>query len=86
MVGKSSARLDAEVVEHQERGKVAQLGRADGTAHTGTGALSLLDGKEHLTNRAGNGHVGNLDFLFRIIKIRTFSFWFRSLLGMLSLT
>lgn len=43
VVRETRARRDGEVVEHQKRREVAQLGRADGAAHAGANALGLLD-------------------------------------------
>lgn len=76
VVGKACAGLDAEVVEHEEGREVAQLGRSDGTAHTGAGTFCLLDGKEDLTNRARDRHVGSYELLGRIIEVG-FLFRFR---------
>lgn len=52
---------DGEVVEHEERGEVAQLGGTDGAAHAGPSALGLLDGEECLTDGTGNRHVCRFD-------------------------
>lgn len=61
VIRKAGAGLDAEVVEHQEGGEVAQLRRAYGSSYARTCALGLLDGQEDLANRSGDGrrrHVG----------------------------
>ena len=58
VVGEAGARLDAEVVEHEEGREVAQLRGADGAAHLGAGALGRLDGEEGLLDTSRDGHVG----------------------------
>jgi len=57
MVREACPRADGEVVEHQERAEVAQLGRADRAPHARPGALGLLDGQEGHADRAGD-HLG----------------------------
>lgn len=58
MIGKAGAGGDGKVVEHEERGKIAEFGCADAAADAGAGAFGLLDCKEGLADGAGDGHVG----------------------------
>ena len=44
VVGEAGAGFDAEVVEHEEGGEVAEGGGADGAADAGACAFGLLDG------------------------------------------
>ncbi len=57
VVREAGAGLHAEVVQHQERREVAQLGRADGAADARTCAFRLLDGEKDLLDSARHRHV-----------------------------
>lgn len=50
VVRESRARLDGEVVQHEEGREVLELRRADGPPDARTGALCLLDGQEGLAD------------------------------------
>lgn len=57
VVGKACAGRNAEVVEHEKRGEVAQLWCADAASHHGARALGLLAGEERELNGSWSGHV-----------------------------
>lgn len=58
MVRESSARLDGEVVQHEEGREVLELRRADGSPDTRASTLRLLDGQEGLADRAWDARFG----------------------------
>lgn len=58
VVGKARAGGDAKVVEHEERGEVAQLGGADAAPDDGARAFGLLAGEERELDGSWSGHVG----------------------------
>lgn len=77
MVGKSGTWLHAEVIKHQEGAEIAQLWRADRSAHPGTSALGLLDGEERLPNGSWDRHVIRRGYCFLLLLLL---FFFRNCL------
>lgn len=57
MVGEAGTRVDGEMVEHEERGEVAELRGADGAADSRSCAFGLFASEEYFVDGAWSCHV-----------------------------
>lgn len=57
LIGETSSRLNVEVVKHEERRKVAQVGSTNGATHASALALGLLNGKKDLADGSLDRHL-----------------------------